>query len=160
MAWSSISHSGLLRFVRITRLKVNLNRLKIYFWVTGILRKSLLTTLTKLLISLGITSGHLALLNTQFLPLLHAIIMRLSFEPSLHLKLHFTLFIRMCSLSFNKSILIYNFQCCCNATYIERTSQHLEVRVKQHVLRDIYICTHTHTHHSRHIKMVICFIKF
>ena len=40
---------------------------RIYFWVTGILRKSLFTPLTKLFISLGITPGHLALLNAQFM---------------------------------------------------------------------------------------------
>ena len=65
LIWSSVSHSGLLRFVQITRSKENLNRLRSCFWVTGILRKSLLTT--KLLINLGITSGHLALLNAQFM---------------------------------------------------------------------------------------------
>ena len=62
-----VSHSGLLRFVWITRLKANLNRLKIYFCVMGILKKSMLTPLTKLLIRLGIISGHLALLNAQFM---------------------------------------------------------------------------------------------
>ena len=38
---------------------------------------------------------------------------------------------------FQRSNLIYKFQYCCNATYIGRTSQHLEVMVKQHVPRDI-----------------------
>ena len=85
--------------VRTTRLKVILNRLKIYFWVTGILWKLLLSPLTKLSISLGITSGHLALLNAQFMldfPALaswllirflscFAVKMRLGFEPSLQL---------------------------------------------------------------------------
>ena len=120
LTWSSVSHSGLLSFVRIS-LKVNLNRLKISFWVIGILRKSLLTPLTKLFISLGITSGHFDLLNGQFildffglnllvswlpirfLPLLHAVLVRLRVEPSLLHKLHFTLFIRMWSSS-NKAI--------------------------------------------------------
>ena len=55
------------KFVRITRLKENLNNLKFYFWGRGITRKSLLTPLTKLFISLGITSGHLAFLNAQFM---------------------------------------------------------------------------------------------
>ena len=114
---SSVSYSELLRFVQITRLKANLDILKIYFWVMVILRKSLLTPLTKLLISLGITSGHLVILNAQFmldllgldslacwlpirfLPLLHAVIMRLWFNPSLQLELDFALFIRMCSLT-------------------------------------------------------------
>ena len=120
LTWSSDTHSGFLRFVRITRLKVNLNRLKIYFWVTGIMRKSLLTSQTKLLINLGITSGYLDLLNAlfmldflglyllaswlpiRFLSLLHAVILRLWFEPSLQLERHFALLIRMSSLSFNK----------------------------------------------------------
>ena len=34
---------------------------------------------------------------------------------------------------FQQSNFIYKFQCFCNATYIERTSQRLEFRVKQHV---------------------------
>ena len=38
---------------------------------------------------------------------------------------------------FQQSNLIYKFQCCYNATYIGCTSQHFEVRVKQHVSRDI-----------------------
>ena len=42
---------------------------------------------------------------------------------------------------FQQSNLIYKFQCCCNATYIGHTSQCLEVRVKQHVPRDIHNCT-------------------
>ena len=40
-------------------------------------------------------------------------------------------------LIFQLSNLIYKFQYCCNATYIGRTSQHLEVMVKQDVPRDI-----------------------
>ena len=96
--WLSVSHSGLLRFFRITRLKANLNKLKIHLWVMDILRKLLLMPLRKLSRSLGITSGHLALLNAQFLlhflrldllacwlqfrflPLLYAVIMWLWFE--------------------------------------------------------------------------------
>ena len=34
LIWSSVSHSGVLRFVQITRLEANLYRLKIYFWVS------------------------------------------------------------------------------------------------------------------------------
>ena len=82
------------------KIKSNLNRLKIYFWVMRILRKLLLTPLTKLLISFGITSGYLALLNAQFILdffgldlqaswfpirfflLLHTVIIRLWFKPS------------------------------------------------------------------------------
>ena len=154
---SSVSHSGLLRFDGITRLKVNLNRLKNYFWVTGILRKTLLTPLTKLLISLGIGLGHLTLLNAQFmwdflgldllaswlpikfLSLLHVVIMRLWFEPfrSIH---------KDVLPLFQQSDLIHKFQCCCNVTYIGRTFQRLEVRVKQHVHRDI--CNRTTSGHQ------------
>ena len=97
LTWSSVSHLALLKFVRIRRLKANFNRLKIYFCAMGILRKSLLTTLTRLFISFGITSGDLALLNAQFmldflgldlfaswlpikfLSLLHVVIMRSAF---------------------------------------------------------------------------------
>ena len=35
---------------------------------------------------------------------------------------------------FNQSLLIYKFKCWYNSTYIGRTSQCLEVRVRQHVL--------------------------
>ena len=130
LTWSSVSHSGLLKFVQITRLKVNLNRLKIYFWVMGILRKSLLT----LLISLGITSGHLALLNTQFmldfpgLDLLDSWLL-IRFLPMLHcynaamVQTIFTTWAAFCSTHkdvlpvFQQSNLIYKFQCCSNATY-------------------------------------------
>ena len=38
---------------------------------------------------------------------------------------------------FNKSLLIYKFRCWCNSTYIDRTSQCLEVRVRQYVPRGI-----------------------
>ena len=76
-------------------------RLKISSRVMGILRKLLLTPWTKLLISSGITLCHLALLNVlfmsdflgldllvswlpiKFLPLLHAVLMRLGFKPFL-----------------------------------------------------------------------------
>ena len=40
-------------------------------------------------------------------------------------------------LIFQQSNLIYKFQCCCEATYIGRTSQCLEVRVKRHVPRGL-----------------------
>ena len=67
LTWSSVLHSGLLRFVQITGLKVNLNRLKIYFWVTGILKNLLLIPWTKPLVSLGITSCQFALLTVRFI---------------------------------------------------------------------------------------------
>ena len=38
---------------------------------------------------------------------------------------------------FNQSLLIYKFKFWCNSTYIGRTSQRLEVRVRQHVPRGI-----------------------
>ena len=38
---------------------------------------------------------------------------------------------------FNQSLLIYKFKCWCNSTYMGRTSQRLEVRVRQHVPRGI-----------------------
>ena len=43
-------------------------------------------------------------LPRRFLPLLHAVIMQLCFESSSLLEVQFALFIRMCSLSSNKSI--------------------------------------------------------
>ena len=54
---------------------------------------------------------------------------------------------------FQQSNLIYKFQCHCNATYIVSTSQRLEVRVKQHVLRDIR--NHT-SEHSKLLNSAIC----
>ena len=149
LTWSSVSHSGLLKFVRITRLKVNLNRLRIYFWVMGILKKSLTP------------SGHLTLLNAQFVRLpwigspsqLIADKVSSSVTPYYNAALVRTIFTTLaafCSihedvlLIFQQSNLIYKFQCCCNATYIGHTSQHLEV--KRHVPRDI--CNHTTSEHS------------
>ena len=38
---------------------------------------------------------------------------------------------------FNQSLLIYKLKCWCNSTYIGRTSQRLDVRVRQHVPRGI-----------------------
>ena len=104
------------------KIKSKFEQIKIHFWVTGILRKSLLTPLTIVFISLGITSSYLALLNAQFmldflgldllaswlpirfLPRLPAFIMWLWFEPSLLLVQYYALFIRMCSSSSNKAI--------------------------------------------------------
>ena len=37
----------------------------------------------------------------------------------------------------NQSLLIYKFNCRCNSTYIGRTSQRLEVRIRQYVPRSI-----------------------
>ena len=56
-----------LKICLYNKIKSEFEQIKIYFWVTGILRKPFLTPLTKLFISLGITSGHLALLNVQFI---------------------------------------------------------------------------------------------
>ena len=54
---------------------------------------------------------------------------------------------------FQQSWLIYEFQCCCNATYIKHTSR-LEVRVKQHIPRDIRNCTTSR--HSKLLDSAIC----
>ena len=80
--------------------------------------------------------------------MLHTVIMRLWFKPSLQLKLHFVLPI------FQQSNLIYKFQYCCNATYIESTSQRLEVRATKHVPRDI--CIGTTSRHSKLLDSAIC----
>ena len=53
-----------------------------------------------------------------------------------------------------QSNLIYKFQCCCNATYIRCTSQHLEVRIKQHGPRDIH--KHTTSGDSKLFDSAIC----
>ena len=55
---------------------------------------------------------------------------------------------------FQQRHLIYKLQCCCNATYIGRTSQSLEVRVKQLVPR--YIRNHTTPGHSKLLYSAIC----
>ena len=55
---------------------------------------------------------------------------------------------------FQQSNLIYKFQCHCKATYIGRTSQCLEVRIKQHTPRDI--CNHTTSGHSKFLDSSIC----
>ena len=49
------------------KIKSEFDQIRIHFWVMGILKKALLTPLTKQLVSLGITSGYLALLNIQFM---------------------------------------------------------------------------------------------
>ena len=153
--WSSFLHLGLVRFVQITSLKGHVNRLQIYFWVTGILRKSLLTTLRKLL-SLGITSGHLALLIVQFMWDFSGLNLLVSWFPIrfffssvircyIEVSVRIIFITRAAFRSSHKNLipisqqsnLLYKFQCCFNATYRGRTSQHLEVRGKQHVPRDI-----------------------
>ena len=55
---------------------------------------------------------------------------------------------------FQQRNLIYKFQCHCNATYIGCTSQCLEVRVKQHVTRDIR--NHPTYGHSKLLEFAIC----
>ena len=132
---------------------MNLNRLKIYFWVTGILKKLLLTPSTKLFIRLGITS---------FGPSKCPVYVRLPWigSPSqliadkvsssvthcynaARVRTIFTTWAAFRSIHkdvlpvFKQSNLIHKFQCCCNATYIGCTSQRLKVRVKQHVPGDI-----------------------
>ena len=67
LTWSNVLQWGLLRSVLLTKLNVNLNRLRIYFRVTGILRKLLLTLWTKLLISLGKSLYYLALQINLFM---------------------------------------------------------------------------------------------
>ena len=55
---------------------------------------------------------------------------------------------------FQQSNLIYKFKYRCNAIYIGCTSQHLEVRVKQHVPRDIR--NHKTSGHSKLLDSTIC----
>ena len=55
---------------------------------------------------------------------------------------------------FQQSNLIYKFQCCCDATYIGRTSQRLEIRVKLHVPRGIR--DRTTSRHSQMLDFAIC----
>ena len=55
---------------------------------------------------------------------------------------------------FQQSNLIYKFQCRCNATYIGRTSQCLEARVKLYVPRDIR--NRTTSGHSKMPDSAIC----
>ena len=55
---------------------------------------------------------------------------------------------------FQQRNLIYKFQWCCNTSYIGRTSQCPEVRVKQHVPRDIH--NHTTWGHSKFLNSAIC----
>ena len=55
---------------------------------------------------------------------------------------------------FQQSDLIYKYQCHCNTTCIRHTSKRFEVRVKQHVPRDIR--NHTTSGHSKLFDSVIC----
>ena len=52
------------------------------------------------------------------------------------------------------SDIIYKFQCGCNDTYIGHNFQRLEVRVKQHVPRDI--SNRTTSRHSKLFDSAIC----
>ena len=56
---------------------------------------------------------------------------------------------------FNQSLLIYKFKCCRNSTYIGRTSQRLDVRVKQHVSRDILNTGRITSGHSQALDSAI-----
>ena len=55
---------------------------------------------------------------------------------------------------FQQINLINKFQCRCNASYIGHTSQRLEVRIKQHVPRDIR--NHTTSRDSKLLSSAIC----
>ena len=132
----------------------------------------LLTPLTKLLISLGITSGHLAILNVQFMLDLLGLDLFASWLPIRFLSLlqHCynsaivqTIFTTQAAFHsihkdvlpiFQQSNLIYKFQCCYNATYIGSTSQCPEVRVKQRVPKDIH--NHTTFGHSKLLNSAVC----
>ena len=170
LTWSSVSHLGLLRFVQITRWKVNLNRLKNYSWVIGILRKVIVDTTNK-------TANKFRHNIRPFGPSKCLVYVRLSWigSPSQLIADMVSFSVTRCYnaamvrtifttwaafhsahkvlLIFQQNNLIYKFQCCCNASYIGHTLEHLEVRVKQHVPRDI--CNHT-SGHSKLLDSVIC----
>ena len=55
---------------------------------------------------------------------------------------------------FQQNNSIYKFQCYCDATYIESTSQCLEVRARQHVLRGIH--DRTTSGHSQMLDSAVC----
>ena len=56
---------------------------------------------------------------------------------------------------FNQSLLIYKFKCWCNSTYIGRTNQRLEARVRQHVPRGILNNDRLTSGHSQALDSVI-----
>ena len=56
---------------------------------------------------------------------------------------------------FNQSLLIYKFKCWCNSTCIGRTSQSLEVRVRQHVPRGILNRDRLTSGHSKALNSAI-----
>ena len=94
---------------------MNLNRIKIYSWVTDTMNKTV-DKFTNKIVPFGppkclvyfslpwIGSPCQLIADKVSSAVLHAVLMRLSFEPFLQLVLHFALFIRMCSLFFNKVI--------------------------------------------------------
>ena len=104
------------------KIKSEFEQIKSLFLGNGYPREVIVDPINKTIYKFRKTAGHLALLNAQFmlddlgldllaswlpirfLPLLHAVRVQLWLEPSLQLKLHFTLFIWMCSLSSNKAI--------------------------------------------------------
>ena len=177
--WISVSHSRLLEFVRITRLKASLNKLKIHFWVMSIPKKSLLCQQWLLMVSINKTVNMFRNNIRPLGPSKCSVYVRLLWigSPS-HLiadkvsssvtrcynaAIIWTIFTTWAAFHsihkvvlpiFQQSNLIYEFQCCCNVTYIGHTSQYLEVRVKQHVPR--YICNHTTTRYLKLLDSNLC----
>ena len=78
------------------------------------------------------------LIGDKVFSLLHAVSMQLWFESLFKNQATFRPIHQDVLTIFWLINLIYKFRCCCNATYIGRTSQRLEVRAKQHVSREIH----------------------
>ena len=56
---------------------------------------------------------------------------------------------------FKQSLLIYKFECRCSSSYIDRTCQRLEVRIRQHVPRDIITKSQQTSGHSQAMNSAI-----
>ena len=172
LTWLSVSHSRLLRFVRIIRIKVNLNKLKKIFLSNGYPDEVIVDTINK-------TVNKFKNNIRPFVPSKCPVYVRLPWIGSPRqlivdkvsssvtsccnaamVRTIFTTWAAFRSIHkdvlhiFQQINLIYKFQCCCNATYIGCSSQCLEVRVKQHVPSDIR--DHTTSGHSKLLDSAIC----
>ena len=149
------------------RIKSEFEQIKIYFGVTGILRKLLLTPLKTVdkfrnnIRPFGLPKYPLYVRLPWIGSSSQLVADKVSFSVTrcFNASMVRTIFAFHSALKdvlpiFQQSNLIYKFQCCCNATYIGRTSQRLEVKVRQHVSRDIH--NRTTSGHSKLLDSAIC----
>ena len=148
----------------------NWRLLESYFSITGIPRKSLIIISIQLWLNFKIRIRYLVYLNVHFIlnflglvqlashlpiklpPRCIVVFMLLKLDLFSQLRRFLTPYILPI---FNQSLLIYNFKCWRNSTYIGRTSQRLEVRVRQHVPQGILNSDRLTSGHSQALDSAI-----